>query len=303
MPRAPDPGRRPRALPRPGSTATRAGSLIELVRMSGPMHGAIGPVALIVFVLIGSASCDSSTRTEGPTSPAQSERASTSVEAESLEGVWSTGPVPIEDIRAAMLAAGTLWCSGRYPDTSLAVSSPICTARSAWRPGFPTSLENFSSPGFPPARSSLSPVPAASRARSSPGQCSRPQVTRSVQPSEAPCTRSVEDREKTDHRLDRRRVNVIVPRREQQPWRHAGTGRSRAPSYAGSDGQREYVPDPGCNADERAGSLRSKPSIPRLLPPCAPRRPPGLHPSHAEVPRSDRACVPAQPRPHRTPRG
>ena len=69
------------------------------------MRSALGPVALIVFVLMGSASCDSSTRTEGATSPAQSGSASTSVEAESLEGVWSTGPVPIEDIRAAMLAA------------------------------------------------------------------------------------------------------------------------------------------------------------------------------------------------------
>jgi hypothetical protein len=74
--------------------------------MSGPMHSAIGPVAIIVFVLIGSASCDSSTRTQGLTSPARSGSASTSVEAESLDGVWSTGPVPIEDIRAAMLAAG-----------------------------------------------------------------------------------------------------------------------------------------------------------------------------------------------------
>ena len=50
-------------------------------------------------------------------------------------------------------------------------------------------------------------------------------------------------------------------------------------------------------------SLRLKPSIPPSLPPCAPRTPPGLHPSHAEEPRSDRACVLAQPRPHRTPRG
>ena len=45
---------------------------------------------------------------------------------------------------------------------------------------------------------------------------------------------------------------------------------------------------------------RRKPSIPRSLPLCAPRRRSGLHPSHAEGPRSDRVSVPAQPRPHRT---
>jgi hypothetical protein len=79
--------------------------MIELMRMPETLRSAIGPVALVVFVWVGSASCDSSTRTEGATSPAQTGSASTSVEAESLDGLWSTGPVPIEDIRAAMLAA------------------------------------------------------------------------------------------------------------------------------------------------------------------------------------------------------
>src|SRR5215207_5714664 len=51
------------------------------------------------------------------------------------------------------------------------------------------------------------------------------------------------------------------------------------------------------------GSLKQRPSIPRSLPPCAPRTPPGLRPSHGEELRSDRASVPARPRPHRTPRG
>ena len=54
---------------------------------------------------------------------------------------------------------------------------------------------------------------------------------------------------------------------------------------------------------EERGPLRPRPSIPRLLPPCAPQRPPRLHPSHEQGPRSDRACVPAPLRPHRTPRG
>ena len=80
--------------------------MIENVRMPGPLRGAIGPVALTVVVLVGSASCDSSNGTEGATSPPKSGSASTSVEAGSLDGVWSTGPVPIEDIRAAMLGAG-----------------------------------------------------------------------------------------------------------------------------------------------------------------------------------------------------
>ena len=61
---------------------------------------------LALVACLAVTSCDSSTGTEVPTSPASSGSASTSVEAGSLDGVWSTGPVPIEDIRAAMLAAG-----------------------------------------------------------------------------------------------------------------------------------------------------------------------------------------------------
>ena len=70
------------------------------------MRSALRPVALIASVLMGSASCDSTTRSEGVTPAAPSGNVFASVEAGSLEGIWSTGPVPIEDIRAAMLGAG-----------------------------------------------------------------------------------------------------------------------------------------------------------------------------------------------------
>lgn len=78
----------------------------KLVMMPGHSRFPIGRMILIVLVLVGSATCDSPDRTEGPSSLPQSASGSTSIAAEPLEGVWSTGPVPIEDIRAAMLAAG-----------------------------------------------------------------------------------------------------------------------------------------------------------------------------------------------------
>ena len=72
--------------------------------MSGLWRTFIGRSAVIVLALIGPAGCGSSSQPE--TSPPESSSASTSVAAEPLDGVWSTGPVSIEDIRAAMLAAG-----------------------------------------------------------------------------------------------------------------------------------------------------------------------------------------------------
>lgn len=72
------------------------------------MSGYLRTVAGMMFVVlgsVGSASCASPSPTVGPVSE-QSASGSASSAAELLEGVWSTGPVPIEDIHAAMLAAG-----------------------------------------------------------------------------------------------------------------------------------------------------------------------------------------------------
>lgn len=60
--------------------------------------------SILVLVLFVGAACGSSDPSEGPTSSPASPDAP--AEEDPLEGVWSTGPVPIEDIRAAMLAAG-----------------------------------------------------------------------------------------------------------------------------------------------------------------------------------------------------
>jgi hypothetical protein len=76
------------------------------VMMTGYSRFPIGRMTLIALVLVGSATCDSTSRTEGPSTRPQSASGSPSIAAEPLDGVWSTGPVPIDDIRAAMLAAG-----------------------------------------------------------------------------------------------------------------------------------------------------------------------------------------------------
>jgi hypothetical protein len=79
--------------------------MLKLVMMPGHSRFPIGRMILIGLVLVGSATCDS----QGPAEePSSSRRASgsTSIAADPLEGVWSTGPVPVDDIRDAMLAAG-----------------------------------------------------------------------------------------------------------------------------------------------------------------------------------------------------
>ena len=78
----------------------------NLATMSGRLRSPIGRTILLVLALVGSVSCGSSSRMEGTPSPAANASGSTSIAAEPLDGIWSTGPVPIEDIRAAMLTAG-----------------------------------------------------------------------------------------------------------------------------------------------------------------------------------------------------
>lgn len=78
----------------------------NLLMTYGRMRFPIRRTILVVLVVAGSASCDSPDRTEGPTSHSQSASGSTSIAADPLDGVWSTGPVPLDDVRAAMLAAG-----------------------------------------------------------------------------------------------------------------------------------------------------------------------------------------------------
>ena len=65
----------------------------------------LGRSFLIVLVTVTAASCGSPGPAE-PTSPSQSASSSASIAAGPLDVVWSTGPVPLEDIRVAMVAAG-----------------------------------------------------------------------------------------------------------------------------------------------------------------------------------------------------
>ena len=59
-------------------------------------------LALALIVLASCGSTDPGDGSSSPTGPGGSPSAA----GDSLEGTWSTGPVPIEDIRASMLAAG-----------------------------------------------------------------------------------------------------------------------------------------------------------------------------------------------------
>jgi len=59
----------------------------------------------IALAFVGLTACGSLSP-EGPTSTAASPSTTASGTAESLDGAWSTGPVPLEDVREAMLAAG-----------------------------------------------------------------------------------------------------------------------------------------------------------------------------------------------------